>query len=116
MIARMWRGWARPGDTEAYLDALRERVREQQGTVPGKRGAFVLCRRGPERSEIVTLSFWSSLESVRAFAGDPVDRAVLYPVDDALRIDRETTVSHFEVLDTGEDPRSLLPVAPRPER
>jgi hypothetical protein len=37
---------------------------------------------------------------VRAFAGDPVDRAVFYPQDDRYLVDRETTVSHFELIET----------------
>ena len=52
---------------------------------------------GDGRSEVTTLSWWDSLEDVRGFAGDNVDRAVFYPEDDQYLIDREITVTHHEV-------------------
>ena len=36
------------------------------------------------------------MESVRAFAGEPADRAVFYPLDDRYLIGGERTVSHFD--------------------
>ena len=49
------------------------------------------------RTEVVTLSFWTSLDAVRAFAGDDVSAAVFYPEDDRFLVDRERTVTHHEV-------------------
>jgi heme-degrading monooxygenase HmoA len=97
MIARMWKGWTRATDIDAYVDGLRERIKGQ-GTMPGKLGSILLSRSQGNRSEIVTLSFWDSLESVRAFAGEPIERAVFYPLDEQYLVDRETTVAHFEVV------------------
>lgn len=96
MIARMWRGWTRIADVEAYLEGLRERIKEQVG-MPGKIGSLLLWRRVGERGEVVTLSFWESLEAVRALAGERIEQAVFFPLDDEFLIDRETIVSHFEV-------------------
>jgi heme-degrading monooxygenase HmoA len=53
---------------------------------------------GDGRTEIVTLSFWDSLEAIRGFAGDDIERAVFYPEDDRYLVDRETTVTHSEVV------------------
>ena len=50
-----------------------------------------------DRTEFVTISFWDSRESIVAFAGDDIDRAVFYPEDERFLIDRETTVKHFTV-------------------
>ncbi len=96
MIARMWRGWTKAKDAEAYMNGLRKRIQEQVG-MPGKVGSLLLCRRTGDRAEVVTISFWESLESVHALAGDRIDQAVFYPLDDEFLVDRETTVSHFEV-------------------
>jgi hypothetical protein len=46
----------------------------------------------------VTLSFWDSLDAVRGFAGDDVERAVFYPEDDRFLVEREETVLHFGVV------------------
>ena len=53
------------------------------------------------RTEIVTLSFWESREVISAFAGDDISRAVFYPEDDRFLVDREETVTHFEVRPEG---------------
>jgi hypothetical protein len=52
---------------------------------------------GDGRSEVTTRSRWESLDDIRGFAGDDIDRAVFYPEDDKYLIDRETTVTHHEV-------------------
>ena len=38
---------------------------------------------------------------IAGFAGDDIARAVFYPEDDRYLVDRETTVTHFEVAGTG---------------
>ncbi len=66
---------------------------------PGNRGAYLLRRDDGERTEFMTLSFWDSMEAVRRFAGREVERSVFYPEDDRFLVDRETTSSHYEVVD-----------------
>ena len=94
----MWRGWvasARSADYVAYLD--RTGLSEYAAT-PGNLDAHCLLRDlGDGRTEVVTLSFWESMDAVRRFAGDDPARAVFYPEDDDFLLDRETTVTHFEV-------------------
>jgi heme-degrading monooxygenase HmoA len=96
----MWRGWVRTSDRAAYVDYIeRTGMAEYRGT-PGNQGAWMLARDlGDDRTEIVTLSFWASRDAIRGFAGDDIGRAVFYPEDDRYLVDRETTVSHFEVVD-----------------
>ena len=96
MIARMWRGWTRAADMDAYLDGLRKRIKDQVG-MPGKVGSILLQRRIGNRGEFVTISFWDSLESIRALGGERIEQAVFFPLDEDFLIDRETMVSHFEV-------------------
>jgi heme-degrading monooxygenase HmoA len=64
---------------------------------PGNLGAVVAVRDiDEERSEILTLSWWTSLEAVRAFAGDPVDQARYYPADAEYLLTKPNTVIHYE--------------------
>ena len=98
MIARMWRGWVRTEDRDAYLAYVEATGMAAYRRTPGNQGAHVLARDlGDGRTEIVTLSFWPSLDVVRGFAGDDVSRAVFYPEDDRYLVGREDTVSHFDV-------------------
>ncbi len=50
--------------------------------------------------EIVTLSFWDSVQAIKAFAGDDIDRAVYYPEDDRYLLKRDPNVLHYQVPDT----------------
>lgn len=98
MIARIWRGWTRTSDADEYVRYILETGMREYRATPGNLDAFILRRPQRDRTEFVTLSFWDSLDSVRKFAGDPVEKAVFYPEDDRFLVERETTVSHFEVI------------------
>lgn len=89
MIARVWRGATRAADAEAYA-AYVERCLE------GER-ALVLQRVNGDHAEIQTIIFFDSLDEVRAFAGDDVERARFYPEDDRYLIERDLAVAHYDV-------------------
>ena len=74
------------------------RVKEYRQT-PGNRAAYLLRREEGDRTEFVALTLWDSLDAVKAFAGDDVERAVFYPQDDRFLVDRETVARHYEVID-----------------
>jgi heme-degrading monooxygenase HmoA len=104
MIARIWRGWTSAEDADSYVEYVERTGIHEYRTTPGNRGAFILRRPDGDRVEFLTLSFWDSLESITAFAGDPIDQAVFYPEDDRYLVDRETTVTHFELFDSESAP------------
>ncbi len=81
-----------------YADYIEETGMRAYRETPGNRGAWMLRRDEGDRTEFVTLSFWDSLDAVRAFAGDDVERAVFYPEDDRFLVDRETRVLHYEIV------------------
>jgi heme-degrading monooxygenase HmoA len=65
---------------------------------PGNLGAQMWTRDlGGGRTEVVTVSWWESAEDIRGFAGDDIDQAVFYPEDDQYLIERDTTVTHYQV-------------------
>ena len=51
-------------------------------------------------AEFLLLTLWDSMDAVKAFAGDDPDRPVYYPDDDEYLLEREPTVSHYQVLET----------------
>jgi hypothetical protein len=89
VIARVWRGATRAADAEAYAAYVGR-------CLEGER-AVVLQRVDGDRAEIETIIFFDSLEDVRAFAGDDVERARFYPDDDRYLVGRDSTVRHFDV-------------------
>jgi heme-degrading monooxygenase HmoA len=104
MIARIWRGWVATEQVRDYVGYIdRTGIAEYRST-PGNLGAQMLTRDlGDGRTEVLTLSWWNSEESIRAFAGDDISAAHFYPEDDDYLVDRETTVRHYQV------PSSALP-------
>jgi heme-degrading monooxygenase HmoA len=99
MIARTWRGWVRAEDRAAYVDYIERTGMAAYRRTPGNQGAWMLARDLDDgRTEIVTLSFWASRDAIHAFAGDDIEQAVFYPEDDRYLVDRETTVTHHEVV------------------
>jgi heme-degrading monooxygenase HmoA len=100
MIARVWRGTVRPdqGDAyAAYLDATG--VRDCRAT-SGNQGVLVLRQDAPARTEFVFISFWESMDAIRRFAGDDVERARYYPEDREFLLRLEPTVTHYTVAAT----------------
>jgi heme-degrading monooxygenase HmoA len=102
MIARIWRGWVRTEDRAAYVEYIEQTGLAEYRSTQGNEGAWMLARDlGDGRTEIVTLSFWASRDAIRGFAGDDIERAVYYPEDERYLVDREMTVTHFEVVGQG---------------
>ena len=101
MIARIWRGWTSREDAEAYARYTEEVAAPDVLETPGNRGFSVLRRPDGEREEFLTVSLWDSLEVIRGFAGDDIERAVFYPEDDRYLVERELTVSHYEYVEGG---------------
>jgi len=102
VIARTWRGWTSAADADAYVEYLRRTGLEEYRATPGNLAAYILRRNEGARTEFVTLTFWDSMEAVARFAGDDVERAVFYPEDDRFLVERETTTTHYEVVDAPE--------------
>jgi heme-degrading monooxygenase HmoA len=98
MILRTWRGWVRSDHVAAYAEYVEETGLSAYRATDGNRGCQLVSRDlGDGRAEVVTLSWWDSMEAIRGFAGDDVAVAKFYPEDDQFLVDRETTAAHFEV-------------------
>lgn len=98
MVARIWRGAVRAADADAYVAYIEATGLREYRETPGNRGAWLLSRVEGDRCEIVTLSFWDSLDAIRGFAGDDVERAVFYPEDERFLIERDDRVTHWELF------------------
>lgn len=98
MITRTWRGWVRQADRDAYVRYIEQTGMVEYAATPGNRGAYMLTRDLDDgRTEVVTISFWDSMDAVRRFAGPDAERAVFYPEDERFLVEREDHVTHYEV-------------------
>ena len=101
MIARTWRGWVRTEQAAAYVEYITRTGLSEYENTPGNLGAQMwTADLGDGRTEVMTVSWWSSRTDIEGFAGHNIDAAVFYPEDDDYLIDRETTVMHYEVART----------------
>ena len=98
MIARIWRGAVRREDAVGYANYIASTGMAEYRSTPGNQGAWMLRRDDGDRSEIITFSLWDSRDSIQAFAGEDIDRAVFYPEDDRFLIERDLMVRHYEVV------------------
>lgn len=101
MIARLWHGAVPAEKADAYYAYLQETGLAEYGETPGNEGITVLRRIEDETAHFLLVTFWASLEAIRAFAGDDVERARYYPEDAEYLLEMEPTVQHYEVLESG---------------
>jgi heme-degrading monooxygenase HmoA len=66
--------------------------------VPGNLSVHILERNEGEISHFITMTFWETMEAIKGFAGDEVERAKYYPEDRDFLLEFEPTVSHYEVV------------------
>jgi antibiotic biosynthesis monooxygenase (ABM) superfamily enzyme len=97
VITRLWRGWTRRADADAYERFLLDELFPSMRAIAGFAGADVLRRPDGDEEAFVTLTRFASLDAIRAFAGDDVETAVYYPEDDRYLVERDLTVKHYEV-------------------
>jgi hypothetical protein len=64
----------------------------------GNLGFFVPQRPVGDRAEILTMSLWTSMGAVEAFAGPDPSKAVFLPEDDAWLVERDLPADDWDVV------------------
>ena len=100
MISRIWRGWTTPANADRYESLLKSEIFPGIAgrSVPGYRGIDLLRRDQGGVVEFVTVMWFDSLDSVRAFAGSDYEAAVIPPSARALLLRFDDRSAHYEVL------------------
>ena len=97
MIARIWHGRTRAADAAVYRKYVEQTGIPDYRATPGNRGAWVLVRTEGDVAHFLTVSFWESLDGIRAFAGKDVEKARYYDEDEKYLLEFEPTVAHYEL-------------------
>jgi len=105
MIARIWHGVTPAEKADEYVKYLNETGVPDYQATEGNRGVYVLRRIEGDRAHFLTLSLWESLDAIRGFAGDDVERARYYPEDEEFLLEFEPAVTHYEVVVESRDER-----------
>ncbi len=99
LILRRWSSVIRTQDRVAYAAYVERTGGLDYGATAGNRGFQMLMRdRDDDSTEVVTLSWWSSMDAVRSFAGDAPELARYYPEDDRYLLEKPEFVDHYTVV------------------
>jgi heme-degrading monooxygenase HmoA len=98
-IARIWRGRTPASKATNYLEFLRSKGLAGYRATPGNRGVHVLLKIEKEVAEFLLISWWDGYDAIRRFAGSDLERAIYYPEDDDFLLEKEPTVTHYEVVE-----------------
>jgi antibiotic biosynthesis monooxygenase (ABM) superfamily enzyme len=97
MIARIWHGFTKPEDADAYEAKLKPELLPGISKVPGYRGSYLLRRPNGEEVEFLTIMIWDSEEVIRTVAG-PNYEASIIPEDRLKFLSRyDTKSAHYEI-------------------
>ncbi len=102
MIVRMWHGRVPTGKAAAYRALLNRKAIPDYQSVPGNISVHILERADGPVTHFITMTFWTSLEAIKGFAGDDVEKAKYYPEDKDFLLEFEPTVVHYEVVGHSE--------------
>jgi heme-degrading monooxygenase HmoA len=100
MITRIWRGWTRPADADAYQQLLLEEIFPVIAArgIRGYRGIRLLRRAVGGEVEFVTVMRFDSLDDVRAFSGADYESAVVPTTARALLARFDDRSAHYETV------------------
>ena len=62
-------------------------------------GAQIFRRSLAAKIELTLITYWDNLESIKAFAGNDISQARLYPEDEAYQLEPDLSVQHYEVIE-----------------
>lgn len=99
MIARIWHGWTSPANADAYESLLRNEifVGIQNRHIQGFNEIQLLRRSVGAEEEFVTIMWFDNFDSVRAFAGDDYELAVVPPKARQLLAHFDARSQHYEM-------------------
>ena len=99
MIARIWHGWTTPQNAEKYEALLKEEIfiGIQNRHIRGFKDIQLLRRQTEDEVEFITIMRFDSLESVREFAGQDYERAVVPEKARAILSHFDERSQHYEI-------------------
>lgn len=97
MIAREWKATCPKEHEDGFIEYLYETGIKDTSDTKGFVGAQILKRDLGNSTEITFLTYWEDIECIKAFAGEDISVARLYPEDEKYKLKPELHVKHYEV-------------------
>jgi len=99
MMMRMWKARAMARRAQDYVQHATKVVFPTASAIAGHRGAYLLRRQAEDDVELMVLTLWDSMETIRSFAGPEPSKAVVEPEARAILSSFDEHATHFEVVD-----------------
>lgn len=98
MIARIWKARATAERVHEYAAYLKSTVMPELAAIGGYQGVTLLQRDQNGKAEVTVITWWESLEAIRAFAGEAIETAVVHDSAARMLIDFDRSVEHHDVV------------------
>ena len=98
MISRQWRGLARAEYASSYESHLRSETFPSLRSIEGFVDAAILKRTLPNGIEFLVITRWSSMAAIEKFAGADVEAAVVPDKVQAMMLEYDRRVRHYDVV------------------
>lgn len=102
MIVRAWHGRAQFSKAHAYIEFFKRKVLPILRDIEGFSGVSLLKQNRSGEVDFLVLTRWASMDAIRRFAGEDVGKAVVEPEAAALLTSFDSTVEHYEIIETVE--------------
>jgi heme-degrading monooxygenase HmoA len=101
-IVRIWRGYGTAAGVDRYTsEHFRDSVLPHLRSIDGFIDATVLTRAAGDETEVVVATVWNAIDSVKAFAGENYEAAVVEPVVHQFLSRFDDRVKHFTIALAG---------------
>ncbi|MCX6175074.1 MAG: hypothetical protein NTZ27_10010 [Ignavibacteriales bacterium] len=99
MIGRIWHGWTKQENADAYENLLREEIffGIASRNLTGYNGIQLFRRKAKEEVEFVTIMWFESIEAIKKFAGEDYETAVVPSKTRELLKRFDERSQHYEV-------------------
>jgi heme-degrading monooxygenase HmoA len=101
MIVRTWSATATSAGAQQYSRYFASTLTPELRKLPGFAGAYLLSRDLDGTVELTTHTFWDSLASIHAFAGEDIASSVVEPEAQSALLNFDRTATHRSVLVDG---------------
>jgi heme-degrading monooxygenase HmoA len=97
MFARKWKTRCPLNKKDGFIKYLHQTGVKDTSSTSGFQGAQIFTRNFEEKVEVTLITYWDSLESIKAFAGNDISVARLYSEDYKYELDPDFFVTHYKV-------------------
>lgn len=102
MIARVWHGRTTPENAHAYESMLKPELLPGVGKAKGFQHSYLLRRNLGAEVEFITVMFWDSIESIKAFSGPDYETSIIPEERKKYLSYHDPEAAHYEVVSVNE--------------